>query len=127
MTTLAERAEIEANSQGDPASVDPAVQAAIVLLARIRSGVIDVAQSQLATPAPDPETVAWREAIAWARDAVMVPDNWSRIVLRLLLAKFDALTPAQLADVAVVTDEAVIDEIEALVPTLALGRDVRRS
>ena len=127
MTTLAEREKIERDSRSDPnnpgESTEAEVIAARALLARIRSGVLQVAVAQLPEDGVIPPSGISRDAIAWGRDVLRSPDTWAADVLRTLLARFSTLSVAQLAGV---TDQQIIDAVADNVPALAVGRDVRR-
>lgn len=89
------------------------------LLRRVQAGMVDVAAEQLElTPNADN-----RAAISWARNVTNSPEGEGLRVLRILMATFDAQTVAQILDPAVVTDTAIHNQIEALVPQLSLGAE----
>lgn len=129
MATYTQRHKIERDSISDPlsppsGSTQQDVEAAIVLRNRIRSTVLDLAVERLAVD-PLPESGEELEQIGWARAVLASPDGYGDAALRLALAHFDALTPAQILDPNL-TDQALHDAINALVPALATGFTTRR-
>lgn len=129
MTTLTERTKIELDATGDPAeriaagSTQGEIAAAVALLAKLRAGVIKAATDAIPAGGNIPVSGIDRDKIAWGRDVIASPDSWARLILRVLLARFDMLTPAQIVGV---TDQSILTAINASVPALAVGRDVRR-
>ena len=119
MATLLELYTIEANSQGDPASVDPDVLAAIDLRRKIRSAVLQHATDVLQTPLPTDDTRNDAlELLAWAQRAIAAPDTEAARVLRFILAVNAAATPAQ---ILAATDATILSAIEPVLPMLAKG------
>lgn len=119
MTTLAEREKIERNATSATLPSDSTqgeYDAAQALIRKLKAGVIEVASAQLngTAPASGPE----RSAVVWAREVLRNPDGWTVIVLRVLLADNAQATPAQIAGVS---DAAIITAITAKVPDFALG------
>lgn len=94
------------------------VTAARTFYRRVQAALVDVANEQLAlSPGPDNNA-----AILWAQAAIRDSSAEGLRVLQILLARFDAQTPAQILDpVGVVTDAALATELVALVPQLSLG------
>jgi hypothetical protein len=129
MTTLAERAKIERDAVSDPASLPAGsteqeeVTAARLLLARIRSAVLDVAETVISDATAVPSAGLERDKIGWARSVIASPDQAQMEVLRVLLAKFGESTVAQ---IAAVTDVQMVAAVTDLVPRLAAGRGIGR-
>jgi hypothetical protein len=129
MTTYLERDKIERDSQSDPlappaGSTQADVEASVVLLRRVRSTILDIANDKLHIT-PIPTSGPDRDAIGWARDVTTQPDAFAIGALRLLLAQFDAMTPAQILD-GTIPDSTFRTAVDEMVPALVLGSDVRR-
>ena len=89
------------------------VNGANLLLHRVQAALVDVANTQLALA---PETGDNTTRIRWAQAVTQSPAAEALRVLRILLARFDTLTPAQILDPAVGTDAVLETELTALVP-----------
>ena len=120
MATLLELYTIEANSLKNPeVEVDADVLAAIDLLHKVRSAVMQHAADVLGTPLPTDDTRADAlELLAWAQKAVVSPDAETARVLRFVLATNAAATTAQ---ILAVTDATILSAIEPVLPFLAKG------
>lgn len=128
MTTLAERAKIERDALGDPAappsgSTQQEVEAANLLLSRIRAATLKAAENILSDATEIPAAGLERDKIGWARFVLAQPETVQLEMLRALLAKYDTSTVAQ---VAAVEDGPLLTAVEEFVPRLAAGRGISR-
>lgn len=137
MATLAELKKIQTDSTaspiidpGDPdadppvePTLDPAIVAARALLGKIDVAIWKEAQQRLSgvdlpggnTPE---DNQARNEAIGWAQAAIRDTNGQASTALKLLLAEFADLTPAQILGAA---DAGIETAVNNLIPRLSIG------